>query len=470
MKQSLTFLHTNDIHSSFEQEVKVARVIRRRRDELQAAGMPVLLVDGGDHVDMSVLECMGTAGQLNLDLHDALGYVAAAVGNNELSRFSKEQIIALSRTSKVPWLLANLREADGSTLGGMCESLLVQAGSIKVGFTGTTDQLDNVYESFMGLKSVDTAATVREIAHDLRGQGADLIVVLSHNGLNQDRELAKQWGGIVDVIIGGHTHDALYEPIVESGVVIVQAGSHGRLLGELQLELDLSAEVGHKIVRFEGQLHPVDADVEPDEEALAIYQQAVQQVEANMSEVLCTLDVPLSHAELVTWLAKAMRHHYEDAELGMMFGAVAVDGLPAGPLRLGDVYQCCRSLVCIAKLGFQGKQLLGLLHERQDPAIYTRRKYGNGLRPKDLPVGRLYFDGLTWEEQDGAITNVRVNGEPLDLERWYIVGGGEHLHYADTLFYPSLEGSKLLHVDDYFYVKDAFVDHLRNLRTKEVLL
>ncbi|PWK16442.1 bifunctional metallophosphatase/5'-nucleotidase [Tumebacillus permanentifrigoris] len=468
-QQRLTFLHTNDSHSSFEQELRLGSLIRRRRAELRAEGVPVLLVDGGDHVDMSVLECMATDGQLNLDLHAALAYDAAGVGNNELMRFSLERVRELSLSSQVPWLLANLREQDGSLIGGMRESLLLDAGGVQVGFVGITDQVGTTYEEFVGLQNTDTVTTVREIATNLRAAGADLIVVLSHAGLNQDLALAPQWTGLVDVIVGAHTHDALHEPQLESGVWIVQAGAYARLLGELHLELDLDAPAGQKIVTATGQLLPVEADEAPDAELAAIYQLAVAHVEKKMSEVLTTLEAPLSHDRLIQELATTMREFY-GVELGMMFGAVAVEGFPAGPVTVGDVLRNLQSLVNVSKIEFQGQQLLGLLYERNDPAYYARIKFGNGIRPKSgVPVGRIFFDGLTWDEQEGAITNVRVNGEPLEHDRWYTVGGGEHLAHVETLYYPSLAGAKLLHVDDYYYVKDAFVAYLRqsNVQTEQ---
>ncbi|KEO84885.1 bifunctional metallophosphatase/5'-nucleotidase [Tumebacillus flagellatus] len=467
MKRNLTILHTNDIHSNFAHELKLAGLLREKRNSLRAAGVPVLVVDGGDHLDISILECQATDGQLNLDLHAALGYHAAAVGNNELSRFTLEQIRGLSRASRVPWLLANVVEGDGSPIGGMQEALLLDLDGIKIGLTGITDQFGTFYEDALHVKNADTVTAVRTQAERLRAQGADLVVLLSHAGLNQDQELAPRLAGHVDLIIGAHTHDALHEPLHEAGVWIAQAGAMARFLGELTLELDLQAAPGQTITSLQGCLHPVEEDMLPDAELQQIYEDAQSVIEAKISEVLGVLETPVSHDELIAHLAAVMRDYYQ-AELGMMFGAVAVAGFPAGPLTVGDIYRNLMSLVNVTKFEFQGKQLLGLLHERNNPDIYNRHKIGGGVRPKEgLPVGKIQFDGLTWDERDREITNCRVNGEPLDPERWYTVGGGEHLGYADSLYYPSLEGSKILHVDDYTYVKDAYIAHIRNQR-KEV--
>jgi 5'-nucleotidase len=256
MIRTLTLLHTNDLHSQYDAWLRVATVLRRRRAELQAAGHAVLVVDGGDHLDMSVPECMATGGRLNLKQIEELGYHAMAVGNNELIRFTPDQVRTLSTDSAVPWLLTNLREQDGSLVGGMFDRLLLDFGDgLKVGLTGITDLFGDLYESSMGLKNAPTADSVRAAAEAMRTDGATLVVLLSHAGYQQDLELALQISGAVDVIVGGHSHTVLHEPVTESGVVIAQAGSHGRFVGELHLELD---EESGAIVRCTGELLPVE--------------------------------------------------------------------------------------------------------------------------------------------------------------------------------------------------------------------
>src|SRR5208337_5123214 len=71
----------------------------------------------------------------------------------------------------------------------------------------------------------------------VRAQGASIVVVLSHDGLDADRELAGKVRGI-DFIVGGHSHTAIRDPVVESGTVIVQAGSNGIYLGVLNITFD----------------------------------------------------------------------------------------------------------------------------------------------------------------------------------------------------------------------------------------
>ncbi|MGB8955870.1 MAG: bifunctional UDP-sugar hydrolase/5'-nucleotidase [Tumebacillaceae bacterium] len=462
MTKTLTILHTNDLHSTYSQWLRLAVEVRRRKKELEAQGRPMLLLEGGDHLDMSVVECLLTEGQVNLDMYAELGYQATAVGNNELMRFTLDQVRAISGRSTVPWVLANLREINGATVGGMKASVKVDLGDgLIAGVIGITDLFGDLYENYLGLKNTDTVATVREEATRLRSEGASVIVLLSHAGMKQDQEqLAPSLSGMVDVIVGGHSHTVLQEPITQSGVIIVQAGALGRFLGELTLELD---EATGKVVGHEGKLHPIDPEGPTDvvqEEILAHWQTVV---ESKLNEVLVTLDTPLSHTDLIRELAVVMRDFYQ-ADLGAMFGATAQSGFPAGPVTVGDVYQVLQSFVCVSKLEMKGSQLPGLLQEARNPEITERQIFGLGIRPKGLPIGTIEFAGLTYDEVDGEFVNLRVNGEPLDPERTYSVGGGEHLSDAKACGYPSLEGTKMTHVDDYYYVKDAYIESLRRRR------
>lgn len=450
--QTLTILHTNDLHAEYDVWVRLASLIRQRQSALRAAGEPFLLLDGGDHLDISVPECLLTAGQLNMDLLAELGYHASGVGNNELARLTEAQVTALTAYSPVPWVLTNVRDGQGQGIGEVhTELLLTLEGGLTIGLAGLTDPIKGEYDRIWGYSTSDSAASIRAAAARLRAQGAERIVVLSHEGYARDQELAREWSGVVDIIVGAHSHTVLPEPELVAGVVIVQAGSHGRYLGEVCLEWDADGA----LVAARGLLHPLTESTPIDAGQAQILAAGRERCEAIYEEVLTVLDKPLSHDEVVTWTAEVMRDFYE-AEIGLMIGAVATGGFPAGPLTFRAVFETLRSLICVTSFEMQGRQIRGLLEENRDTTRHEHRLFGNGMRPKNIPLGKLYFAGVTEDEQ-----GITVNGAPLDLDRWYKVGTGEHLFYGKTLGYPSLNGSRALVVDDFMYIRDAFIAALR---------
>jgi sulfur-oxidizing protein SoxB len=89
----------------------------------------------------------------------------------------------------------------------------------------------------------------------VRAEGVDLVVLLSHNGFDVDRKLAARVTGI-DVILTGHTHDALPDVVKVGNTLLVAAGSHGKFLARLDLEVS-----GKRVVDYSFRLIPVLADV-----------------------------------------------------------------------------------------------------------------------------------------------------------------------------------------------------------------
>lgn len=102
---------------------------------------------------------------------------------------------------------------------------------------------------------------MQEMVDEVRAEGADLVVVLSHNGFDVDRKMASRVKGI-DVILTGHTHDAIPEPVLVGETILIASGSHGKYVSRV----DLDVRDG-KMMGFRHKLIPIFADViAPDAE------------------------------------------------------------------------------------------------------------------------------------------------------------------------------------------------------------
>lgn len=112
-----------------------------------------------------------------------------------------------------------------------------------------------------GIRESDIARHVREA----RAQRADLVVLLSHNGFDVDRKLAGRVPGI-DVILTGHTHDALPQPVIVGRTLVVASGSHGKFLSRLDVEVS-----GGEMKGFRYRLIPIFSDaITPDAQIAAL--------------------------------------------------------------------------------------------------------------------------------------------------------------------------------------------------------
>ena len=136
-------------------------------------------------------------------------------------------------------------------------------------------------EYSFGLRDENMAAMVAEV----RAAGADCVVVLSHNGFDVDKKMASVVPGI-DVILSGHTHDALPEPVQIGQTLIFPSGSNGKFVTRIDLDVREGQLMGYR-----SKLIPIFADViEPDAEMAALIETERAPFKSEMEEVVGTTD------------------------------------------------------------------------------------------------------------------------------------------------------------------------------------
>ena len=115
---------------------------------------------------------------------------------------------------------------------------------------------------FPGLSFGIREKNIQEIVNEVKSKNADLVVLLSHNGFDVDRQLATRTEGI-DIIFCGHTHDALPIPIIENKTLLVASGSNGKFLSRIDLKVDKG------IKDFKYRLIPIFSDVISSDKEMA---------------------------------------------------------------------------------------------------------------------------------------------------------------------------------------------------------
>ncbi len=136
-------------------------------------------------------------------------------------------------------------------------------------------------EFSFGIRDENMQAMVDEV----RAQGAELVVCLSHNGFDVDKKMAAIVTGI-DVILSGHTHDALPEPVLVGETIIIASGSNGKFVSRVDLDVRDGRMMG-----FRHKLIPIFSDViEPDAEMAALIEEQRAPYKAELEEVIGTTD------------------------------------------------------------------------------------------------------------------------------------------------------------------------------------
>jgi sulfur-oxidizing protein SoxB len=214
----------------------------------------VLLLDGGDTWQGSYTALQSKGADM-VRLMNALK-VDAMTAHWEFT-YGADRVQELIKQLDFPFLAANVTEA---TWGDPVfkPSAVFERGGVRIGvigqafpYTPIANPRYLIPDWSFGIEEEKLAGHVAK----LRADGVDLVVLLSHNGFDVDRKLAGRVKGI-DVILTGHTHDALPRPVKVGDTLLVAAGSHGKFLARLDLEVR-----DKRIQNYAFRLIPVLADV-----------------------------------------------------------------------------------------------------------------------------------------------------------------------------------------------------------------
>jgi 2',3'-cyclic-nucleotide 2'-phosphodiesterase (5'-nucleotidase family) len=229
----LTLLHTNDLHARLDQMARLATLVQRERAQAARDGRAVLLLDARDSSGTSSWESDVTGGRANYAMLEAMGYDAAAIGNSD-SQWGRESLARLLESLHFVALAANLREtASGLPPAGLRTHAVFRPGALAVGVAGLATP-EGTHPDFQVLDPVET---LRGLRPTLQEDGAHVLIVLSHLGIEADRQLALAVPGL-HAILGGHSHTTLVRPEFVGQTAIVQTGEYGSFLGRLDLGLD----------------------------------------------------------------------------------------------------------------------------------------------------------------------------------------------------------------------------------------
>ncbi|ANE48461.1 hypothetical protein SY83_21695 [Paenibacillus swuensis] len=462
--QRLIVLHTNDIHSHFEQMPGIAGVVGYYKQHY--APEELLVLDIGDHMDRSRVETEGTGGAANIELMNLTGYEAVTLGNNEGLTFTREELReAYEGRTRFPVLCANLTELETGLPPAWVEPYrLVDKGGIRVALIGVTAAFSPFYEA-LGWAVSDPLDTVRELTALLRPQ-ADLIVVLSHLGIREDEEMAGIIPGI-DCILGAHTHHVLDPPLRIGGAAVCGAGKFGQYVGKAEFSFDRTTR---RVSYTGGSCIEVDGFAgapEPAARAAAAIAAGRARGEAALGGVVAALDVPVPlewHREspLGNLLAAGLRR-WTGAEIGLVNAGQLLAGLPAGPVTAATLHAICPGPINPCSMLLSGRDLRRSLEECLLPAFTGKEIRGFGFRGKVL--GTLAVSGLTIRynprgPEGNRITSIRVGDELLNEDKDYKVGTIDMFTFR--IGYLSLSQGKDLQFQLPEFLRDVLAAEIQN--------
>lgn len=416
----LTILYTNDLHSHFGAMKRIASMVNGFREQENAA---LLLLDIGDHMDRAAPETEGTMGQANVDVLNLMRYDAITIGNNEGLTFTPDQLGQAYAGLACEVVCANMLDAGtGKPPVWMKKQTVLERGGFKIGLVGATAAYAEFYK-LLGLTVLDPLESIAKSVNELRSE-ADLVVVMSHLGLSFDRLLAEQVPGI-DLILGGHTHHLLEEPLWIRQTAIAAAGKFGRHLGQITIgrdELTGAAKVisGICLPTESGPEDPMVA------KALEIYKhRAVERMARTVAVIEEELPIRYdAESPFGNLLAQAVRR-FTGSDLSIINSGQLLTGLPAGEISEGMLHERCPSPINPCRMNLLGKHILYSLEESLLADFTDKAIFGFGFRGKQL--GGICVDGMEIiydpeGEPFHKVIEASVQGVPIVPEGIYSVG------------------------------------------------
>ncbi len=412
-----------------------------------------LLLDGGDTWQGS-LTALRTNGQDMVNAMNLLG-VDAMTSHWEFTLGIDRVTEIVDNELNFPFLGANIFDSEWNEPAYEPYKMF-ERGGVQIAVIGQAFPympIANPGWMFPNLSFGVRQERMAEVVSEVRDAGAELVVLLSHNGFDVDRKLAADVEGI-DIILTGHTHDALPEPLLVGKTHLIASGSHGKFLSRLDLDVrdgELK-EVKHKLI-------PIFSDViAPDPEMAALIDAERAPYEAELSEVLGHTDSLLYRRgnfngtwdDLICDALLEVREADIALSPGFRWGASLV---PGAEIRREDVFNAtAMSYPAAYRTDMTGETLHIVLEDVADNLFNPDPYYQQG--GDMVRVGGMGYRIDISKPQGERITEMTLlkTGERIDPSRTYTVAGWASVN-------EGTEGPPIW---------DVVEQHIRNLGTVEI--
>lgn len=400
---------------------RVATVVKAIRADRPEA----IILDGGDTWHGSMTAHL-TQGQDVVEVMNALG-VEAMTSHWEWT-LGSDRVREIVDALPFPFLGQNIFDAEWNEKSeDFPDYTWFERGGVKVAVIGQAFPYMPIAnpgwmfpEYSFGIRD----ERMQEMVDEVRALGADVVIVLSHNGFDVDRKMAGRVRGI-DVILTGHTHDALPEPVLVGETLLIASGSHGKFVTRLDLDVQ-----GGRMMGFRHKLIPIFADViTPDPDMAALIDAGRAPYRAQLEEVIGHTDSLLyrrgnfagSWDNLITDAVMAERDCEIAMSPGVRWGASL---MPGDAITREDIHNVTSMTYGkVYRTEMTGQTIHEILEDVADNLFNADPYYQQGGDMVRLG-GLAYSIDISRPigQRISGLTLMRT-GEALDMGRAYTVGG-----------------------------------------------
>lgn len=345
----VSIIHINDVHARFEETnelssackdgekciggyARAVTIIKKLMAKHQHQHTNPIYLNAGDSFQGSPWYTFGRW-NVTSEMFNLLNADAITLGNHDFHD-GVPGLIPFLETLQSNVVIANIDDSNEPEIQNKYnKSIVIDRFDRKIGIIGILlRNVDKIADTGK-LNFIDEATTIQNEAFELKRQGVDIIIVLSHCGLSADYEIAKKIGLYIDVIVGGHSHTFMftetettnatgpdkiednYPAVVEfvngHHVLIVQASAFMKYVGDLTVFFDKNGE----IIRWDGAPVFLDNNIVSDPDVLIAMKPWKKMINENGLKTLAKTEVPLLKVTC----------HSEECHLGNLITDAFVD-------------------------------------------------------------------------------------------------------------------------------------------------
>lgn len=480
----VTILHTNDIHGSYKPfyafkgnataqtgdsidnymsfakngeiggMARVATAIKSIRQKKDSAN--IILLDGGDTFSDDLLSNI-TKGEIMIRLMNELNYDMMVLGNHDFD-YGLDRTKELAKMANFPMRAANVVDLASNQPIFNEPYKIVEAPNLQIAILPIAYRNTNLTgnpKNMEGIRFDQGLSTIKKYLPELENK-ADLVVVLSHEGMAVDKLIADDSVGI-DLIVGAHSHDYIEPPYKSNQTFVVQAMSDAAVLAETELIIR-----DKRLVDVRTKYHFLYADEwEEDEEILKIIEDYRARHKEELEEFIAVADTPIGRQykmespfdKLVTNILKDEMNADVAFMPGVGYGITLQEEIVKE-----DVIKLIPHNSKIITLNMTGQQLFDLLQQT-----------ATNLKPKDKMEtvgGLLQSSGISFtldltKPQGERISNTLIKGVAIDLDKTYKVATHSGMLNGIHKYSQFAEGTEI-------QVMDTNLNEFITLKLKEM--
>lgn len=426
----ITVIHFNDVYNIEPRKKEpvggIARFTTRvaqLKAEVLGRGEPAALcLFSGDAFNPSLTSTV-TKGEHMVPALNSVGIDCACYGNHDFD-FGTDALVDMASQCNFPWLISNVVDKlTGAPLARGRLTHMLETGGRKIGLLGVVEK-----EWLVTLHSIepddvifeDFCVCARRLARQLREDGADLVIAMSHMRMPNDYLLAAEVGE-VDIVLGGHDHHYEVTPVEPHGTCVLNSGTDFRDLTALRVRFDASLPRGFELLGTEHV--QIDSGIAEDPAMKALVDDCQQRVGAAMDEVIGHSDVDLDcrfssirtmETNIGNLVTDIMRLGMKTDVAFINSGTLRADSIiEAGALKVRDLLGILPMLDELCILEMTGEKLMQVL--QNGVSQYPR------LEGRFLQVSGVSFDFNPTAAGCERLVDesIKVGGQILDKERLY---------------------------------------------------